>query len=211
MENTDKYNLYYEKLTEWNKKFNLTTILERDKVDLLHFKDSLAAEKFIKKDARLLDVGSGAGFPGIPLKIERDDLDVTLIDSVGKKVTFMNEVIKAMNLSRIRAIHTRIEDYKEKNFDVVVSRAVAPLNTLAEYCLPFVKKGGVMIAYKGQRKEEEEREAEKAIEILGGKVSEIEQIKLSEYERTLYIIEKIKETPSGYPRGGNKARLKPIK
>lgn len=211
MDKTERYNLFYELLKEWNEKFNLTTIIEREKVNLLHFEDSISAKDFIKKGAKLLDVGSGAGFPGIPLKIERDDLDVTLIDSVNKKVVFMNEVIKKLELSGIRAIHSRIEDYKTRDFDVVTSRAVAALNILAEYCLPFVKKGGKMIAYKGQYSEQEENEAKAAIKLLGGKIEEVKKTTVGEYQRTIYIIEKVGVSPVGYPRSGNKARLKPIR
>ncbi len=210
MDKQDRYNLYYEMLVSENEKFNLTAITEREKVDLLHFRDSISAEKYIGSGSRLLDVGSGAGFPGIPLKIERDDLEVDLIDSVGKKTAFLSEVIAALGLSKTRAIHTRIEDFKQRDYDVVVSRAVAALNVLAEYCLPFVKKGGIMIAYKGKRKDDEEREASRAIELLGGRIRSVEKADLLDYERNLYIIEKVKDSPSGYPRGGNKPRLKPI-
>lgn len=205
------YEKYYELLYEWNKKFNLTSVIEKDKVFLLHFKDSILIEKEIPKGASLLDVGSGAGFPGIPLKIERPDLSVTLIDSVNKKVTFMNEVIKELGLKDIEALHKRIEDLKGCSFDVAVSRAVARLNVLTEYCLPFVKQGGIMIAYKSENSEEEAEEAQKAIEFLGGKIKKVVKKELSEeITRTFIIIEKIKQSPVGYPRGGNKPRIKPI-
>lgn len=211
MKNNNLFDRYYDLLIEWNNKFNLTSVTEREEVNVLHFRDSLTARDYIEKGATVLDVGSGAGFPGIPLKIEREDLVVTLLDSVNKKVTFMCEVIKALGLENIKAVHSRIEEYKERNFDAVVSRAVAPLNTLVEYCLPFVKRGGVMIAYKGRRNEEEELEAKAAIELLGGKIREAVRPELMGYERTLYIIEKIGDSPSGYPRSGNKPRLKPIR
>lgn len=210
MDKQAKYNLYYDLLIEWNNKFNLTTITERGQVDLLHFADSLSAQQLIPEKSKLLDVGSGAGFPGIPLKIERDDIDVTLIDSVGKKITFLSEVISRLGLSKIKAIHSRIEDHKEFDYDIVVSRAVAPLNTLVEYCLPFVKKGGLMIAYKGARNKEEEENALGAITMLGGMLKEVKKIELGKYDRNLYLIEKVNQTPSGYPRGGNKPRLKPL-
>lgn len=211
MTETEKFNLYYNLLIEWNEKFNLTSVTEREKVELLHFKDSVLCEDLIDKGEELLDVGSGAGFPGIPLKIVREDIKVTLIDSVNKKVTFLNEVISKLGLSEIKAIHTRIEDYKEKKFDVVTSRAVAPLNVLVEYCLPFVKKGGKMIAYKSADIESELNEAKKAIEFLGGEKPTIFTRNLNEeIKRSFVIIKKIKESPLGYPRGGNKPRLKPI-
>ncbi len=211
MNEAEKFDLYYDLLVEWNKKFNLTAVTEREKVEVLHFKDSVLCEDIIPNGANILDVGSGAGFPGIPLKIVRDDLKVTLLDSVNKKVSFLNEVISKLGLSEINAIHTRIEDYKERNFDVVTSRAVAPLNVLTEYCLPFVKKGGIMIAYKSADIQEELREARKAIELLGGEKPIIVTRELSEeIKRSFVIIKKIKESPVGYPRGGNKPRLKPI-
>lgn len=205
------YDVYYNLLTEWNEKINLTTILERDKVDVLHYKDSVMIEEEIPFGASVLDVGSGAGFPGIPLKIERPDIKVTLIDSVNKKVEFMNEVICKLGLKDIVAKHIRIEDLKEKNFDVAVSRAVAPLNVLCEYCLPFVKVEGKMIAYKSSKVREEAEEAKRAIELLGGKEEKIIEKELTEeIVRCFCIIKKIKESPSGYPRKGNKPRTKPI-
>lgn len=211
MTENEKFDLYYDLLLEWNEKFNLTAVTEREQVDILHFKDSVLCEDLIKENAEVLDVGSGAGFPGIPLKIIRNDIKVTLIDSVNKKVTFLNEVINKLGLSEIKAIHTRIEDLKGKKFDVVTSRAVAPLNVLAEYCLPFVKKGGIMIAYKASEIEKELNEAKRAIEILGGEEPKVITRKLNEeINRKFVIIKKINETPNGYPRGGNKPRTKPI-
>lgn len=207
-----KFDVYYNLLVEWNNKFNLTSITERDKVDLLHFKDSIIIKDFIGKGSKLLDVGSGAGFPGVPLKIVREDLNVTLLDSVNKKVTFLNELISKLELTGIEAIHKRIEDLdKTQKFDVVTSRAVAPLNVLCEYCLPFVKQDGIMIAYKSADIDKELDEAKNAIGLLGGKVDQIKEIALNdEITRKFIIIKKIKESPSSYPRGGNKPRLKPI-
>ena len=179
---------------------------------LLHFKDSILPQELICRDAKLLDIGSGAGFPAIPLKIVRNDLDVTMVDSVNKKVTFLQEVIQKLGLEGIKAIHKRIEELDKQNkFDVVTSRAVAPLNVLVEYCLPFVKRNGIMIAYKSLDIDEELKQAANAIEILGGSKPEIKQIELNEeIKRNFVIIKKVKETPLGYPRGGNKPRLKPI-
>ena len=203
---------YYDLLIEWNNKFNLTAVTERDQVELLHFKDSILPIDLITEKSSVLDVGSGAGFPAIPLKIVREDLSVTMIDSVNKKVTFLNEVIMKIGLKNIEAQHKRIEDIeKSKKYDVVTSRAVAPLNVLCEYCLPFVKKGGFMLAYKAVGVEEELNEAKKAIEILGGGEEKIIIRELSpEIKRAFVVIKKIKDTPSSYPRGGNKPRLKPI-
>ena len=207
-----EFSQYYDLLIEWNNKFNLTAVTERDQVELLHFKDSILPIDLIPETSSVLDVGSGAGFPAIPLKIVREDLSVTMIDSVNKKVTFLNEVIKTLGLKNTEAQHKRIEDIeKSKKYDVVTSRAVAPLNVLCEYCLPFVKKGGFMLAYKAVGVEEELKEAKKAIEILGGGEEKIIIRELSpEIKRAFVIIKKIKDTPSSYPRGGNKPRLKPI-
>lgn len=212
MDIKQKFDLYYDLLVSWNEKFNLTSVTDREKVELLHFKDSILASDIIPNNSAVLDIGSGAGFPAIPLKIVRNDIDVTMVDSVNKKVTFLNEVISSLKLSGIKAIHKRIEDLnKEEKYDVVTSRAVAPLNVLVEYCLPFVKIGGFMLAYKSTQISEELDNAKKAIDILGGKLEEIKQIELNEeIIRNFVIIKKIKESPKGYPRGGNKPRLKPI-
>lgn len=208
----EKFNIYYDLLIEWNKKFNLTAVIEREKVDLLHFKDSILPQDLIKENADILDIGSGAGFPALPLKIVREDLNVTMIDSVNKKIIFLNEVIDKLQLKGIKAIHKRIEDMNVNNkFDVVTSRAVAPLNVLVEYCLPFVKKDGIMIAYKSFEIEEELKIAENAIKIMGGdKVIIYERDLDEDIKRKFVVIKKIKDTPVGYPRGGNKPRLKPI-
>ncbi|MBR2967736.1 MAG: 16S rRNA (guanine(527)-N(7))-methyltransferase RsmG [Clostridia bacterium] len=212
MDIKQKFDLYYDLLVSWNEKFNLTSVTDREKVELLHFKDSILASDIIPNNSAVLDIGSGAGFPAIPLKIVRNDIDVTMVDSVNKKVTFLNEVISSLKLSGIKAIHKRIEDLnKEEKYDVVTSRAVAPLNVLVEYCLPFVKIGGFMIAYKSTQISEELDNAKKAIDVIGGKLEEIKQIELNEeIIRNFVIIKKIKESPKGYPRGGNKPRLKPI-
>lgn len=212
MEKEKLFELYYELLVQWNGKFNLTAVTEKEEVKVKHFMDSLLGEEFIKRGAAVLDVGSGAGFPGIPLKIERSDIEVTLLDSVQKKVTFMQEVIDKLGLTGISAVHGRIEDFGSKNsFDVVTSRAVAPLNVLCEYCLPFVKKGGIMLAYKSNEIEEELSLASKVIKLLGGENARIEKRTLSgDIIRSFVIIEKKEDSPNGYPRGGNKPRLKPI-
>lgn len=211
MNKREKFDLYYDLLIKWNQKFNLTAVTEREQVDILHFKDSVLCADLIKENAEVLDVGSGAGFPGIPLKIMRDDLKVTLIDSVNKKVLFLNEIINKLELKGIEAIHTRIEDLKDRKFDVVTSRAVALLNVLSEYCLPFVKTGGTMIAYKAFGIDRELVEAEKAIRILGGDKPEIITKELTgDIKRSFVVIKKITESPNGYPRGRNKPRTKPI-
>lgn len=207
----ERFVLYYNLLKEWNEKFNLTAITEKDKIELLHFKDSILPEDLIKQNATVLDIGSGAGFPAIPLKIVRDDLDITMVDSLNKRVTFLNEVISKLNLERAKAVHKRAEDLdKNVKYDVVTARAVAPMRVLCEYCIPFVKKGGIMLAYKSEEVEEELNQAQKAIDVLGGKLLKTETRNLGEIVRKFVIIEKVKESPLSYPRGGNKPRLKPL-
>lgn len=210
----DKAELFdkYEKmLVERNEKFNLTSIKDHEGIRQKHFMDSLVAADYIPPDASVLDIGSGAGFPAIPLKIVRDDITVTAIDSVNKKVGFINDVIVALDLKNITAMHVRAEDMnKAFKYDVVVSRAVAALNTLAEYALPFVKIGGLFIAYKSEKTAEEVAAAKNALDVLGGKLERIADISNPDYKRTLVIIRKIKETPLKYPRGKNLPRVKPL-
>jgi 16S rRNA (guanine527-N7)-methyltransferase len=211
IKNDNRFRLYFELLKEYNQKFNLTAIIEESEVQEKHFFDSVLPIEFFAKNARVLDVGAGAGFPGICLKLVRDDLDVTMLDSVNKKVEFLKILIKELNLQGICAVHKRIEDFLDRNFDVVTARAVAPLNILAEYCLPFVKIGGIMIAYKGKDAAEEVKNAKGAIEILGGGEVKVEEIPLSkDIKRSFVIIKKIKKSGAGFPRGGNKPRLKPL-
>lgn len=172
MNKNEMYDTYLSYLLEVNSHTNLTTITDPKEVEIKHFKDSLTVLDYISENAKVLDIGSGAGFPGIPLRIEKN-FDLTLVDSVNKKVVFMNEVIEKLSLENTRAIHTRAEDYAKDNresFDVVVSRAVANMATLSELCLPFVKVGGIFIAMKGPKVDEELKDAENAIDILGGKV-----------------------------------------
>lgn len=207
----ERFEIYYNLLIEWNQKFNLTSITQKDQVELLHFKDSILPQDLIKQNATVLDIGSGAGFPSVPLKIVREDLDVTMADSLNKRITFLNEVIEKLRLTNIRAVHKRAEELdKNINYDVVTARAVAPLRVLCEYCLPFVKIGGIMLAYKSDEVEQELKEAQNAIEILGGKLESVQKRKLDDIVRSFVIIKKIKPTPSAYPRGGNKPRIKPL-
>lgn len=207
----EKFNLYSSLLLEWNEKFNLTAITDKEEIKEKHFIDSLSALPYIDKGCSLLDIGSGAGFPGIPLKIIREDLSVTLLDSVNKKVIFLCEVIKSLELKNIKAIHSRVEDLKkEEKFDVVVSRAVAELRTLSEYALPFVKVGGLFISYKSEKTDEEIKNAKNALSILGGKIIEVVEVSRNGNNRKLIIIKKISETPIKYPRGKNLPRVKPL-
>lgn len=208
---------YKEILIETNKSLNLTAITEDKEVIIKHFIDSLTINKYITPGAKLIDVGTGAGFPGIPVKIIRSDIDVVLLDSLNKRLNFLNNVIDKLNLKDIKTLHGRAEevgqnkDFREY-FDISTARAVANLSTLSELCLPFVKVGGIFICMKGNDISEVE-EAKKAIEILGGKIEQIENFKLpdSDIERNIIIIKKIKPTPNKYPRKPGTPAKEPIK
>lgn len=206
------FNRYAEMLRERNEKINLTAITEPEEVKIKHFLDSCSAAELLPGGASVLDIGSGAGFPGLPLKIVRPDLTVTLLDSVNKKVAFVSDVVAELKLSGVTAVHARIEDFPHKGeYDAVVSRAVAELSTLAEYALPFVKIGGAFIAYKSEKAESEAEAAASAITLLGGRIREIrEAFVAAGLTRKLIVIDKIAPTPPKYPRGKNLPRLKPL-
>lgn len=206
---------YFSMLIETNKVMNLTAIIEEDDVAVKHFLDSALPEKFFPQNATVIDIGSGAGFPALPLKIVRPDLKITMVDSLNKRIGFLNGVIEKLNIEGVNAVHSRAEDFAKNNrekFDVAVARAVAPLNTLVEYLLPFVKVGGVCIIYKSSKLAEELKDSQKAIEILGAKVERIEKYYIAEkeLEREILILKKIKNTPQKYPRDKNKPKLNPI-
>ena len=204
---------YYNLLLEYNKKFNLTAITNREEVIIKHFVDSLLGVDNITGN-KLIDIGSGGGFPAIPLKIFKDDLMLTMLDSTGKKCEFLNTVCRELEFKNAKAICSRAEElakdinYRE-NFDVCSARAVARLNTLVEYCMPFVKVDGYFIAYKGDATEEL-NEAQNAIKILGGKVEKVQTFDLEGAKRQIIVIKKIKNTPKEYPRGNGKERKKPL-
>lgn len=213
MDKKDQYKIFIDYLLEVNAHTNLTTITDIDEIKIKHIKDSLSVLDLIKENDKVLDIGSGAGFPGIPLAVEKE-IDLTLIDSVNKKVNFMNQVIEKIDLKNARAIHSRAEDFAKDNrekYDVVVSRAVANMTTLSELCLPFVKVGGIFIALKGPKADEELEEAKNAIKILGGKVIDIERFHLSGNERANIIVKKIHPTKHKYPRAKNLPKTKPLK
>ena len=215
----DQFLIYYEMLVEWNEKINLTAITEFQDVMKKHFVDSVSLIKAydITKNVNVIDVGTGAGFPGLALKIAYPQLQVTLLDSLNKRILFLNAVIEKLNLSGIDTIHGRAEDYAKpgklrEKFDLCVSRAVANLSTLSEYCLPFVKKGGMFISYKSEKISEEMEMAENAISILGGNVKNQVEFMLpdSNIYRNLFVIEKIKETPKKFPRKAGLPSKEPL-
>lgn len=213
----EQFYKYMELLLEWNEKINLTAITEPNDIILKHFIDSITINKYIEQSNYIMDIGTGAGFPGIPLKIMNQNKKITLVDSLNKRINFLNEVCKEISLENIQCIHARAEElandlkYRE-NFETVVSRAVARLNVLIEYMLPFVKKGGLCICMKGPNIDGELEEAKNAIKVLGGKIKSVESFFLpdSDIERNVIIIEKVTETPKKYPRKAGLPSKQPI-
>lgn len=219
----EQFMKYYELLVEWNSFMNLTAITEFEDVCMKHFLDSISIVKaFDPEDIKgnsysLIDVGTGAGFPGIPLKIVFPNLQVTLLDSLNKRINFLNEVIKELELTDIETYHGRAEDYAKKGklreeYDFCVSRAVANLSTLSEYCLPYVKIGGYFVSYKSEKIVEESETAKYAISVLGGKFDRQNDFYLpgTDMFRNVYVIRKCKETPNKYPRKAGLPSKEPI-
>lgn len=210
---------YYELLIEWNTVMNLTAITEYEEVVDKHFIDSLSIEKIVDLNMvkKVMDVGTGAGFPGIPLKIVYPHLEITLLDSLNKRIKFLQEVISELGLEKIEVIHGRAEDiakrdeYREQ-YDLCVSRAVANLSTLSEYCLPFVMPNGIFVSYKSEKAEEEVKKSKKAIELLGGKLDKVTKFQLPQTDigRTLVEIKKVKITAKKYPRKAGMPSKEPL-
>ena len=204
-------------LQEWNKKINLTAITEPQEILSKHFIDSLTIVPYIKESYQILDIGTGAGFPGIPLKIIYENAQITLLDALNKRIHFLQTVIQELQLTNVQAVHGRAEEYSKQekvreSYDIVTSRAVARLNVLLEYMLPFTKVGGKCICMKSVKIEEELEESKKAIEILGGEFEKIDTILLPETDitRDIVIIRKVKNTPSKYPRKAGTPAKEPI-
>ena len=202
-----QFYMYMNLILEWNKKINLTAIVEPDDIIIKHFIDSLTISKYIEKDENLVDVGSGAGFPGIPLKIYRPDIDIILVDSLNKRINFLNQVIDDLKLKNICCVHSRIEDFARdkdyrENFKYVTARAVANLAVLSEYLIPLAKVNGKCICMKGNEIDEEVKNGINAIEILGGKIEEVDKFNLAntDIKRNVVIIDKKNNTPIKYPR-----------
>ena len=214
----ESFEKYFNLLVEWNEKINLTAITKADEVAVKHFEDSLAVFKYvnIKNNAKIIDVGTGAGFPGIPLKIARDDLNLTLLDSLNKRLVFLQTVCNELNIEA-ETVHSRAEEGSRKveyrdSYDYAFSRAVAQLNVLSEYCLPYVKVGGSFCALKGPQAEDEIKNAYSAINTLGGKLKKVSSFALpcDGGERNIVEIEKRALPSQKYPRNSGKIKAKPL-
>lgn len=212
----DKFYIYMYRILEWNKKINLTAIEDENEIILKHFIDSLTIQKHIEDCKNMIDIGTGAGFPGIPIAIINDKINITLLDSLNKRINFLNDIIQELKLDNVVAIHGRAEDIAKLNtfrekYDVVTSRAVAQLNILLEYMLPFNKLNGKTISMKGSNIEEI-KDATNALNELGGKIQVVENIVLpnTNIQRNIIIVEKIKETSKKYPRKAGVPKKEPL-
>ena len=213
----NKLYLYMKLLIEWNDKINLTAIIEPNEIITKHFVDSLTVLKYLNKNNKIVDCGTGAGFPGIPLAIVKDDCEFVLFDSLNKRIVFLNDVISKLQLKNVKTIHSRAEDLAEnksyrESFDVAVSRAVANMSTLLEYLLPFCKNGGNAICMKGNNIEEELKNCKNALSILNGKVKKIDTFCLpfTDYKRNIIIVKKGNNISNKYPRKQGKPAKEPL-
>lgn len=214
-EHLSEFEKYYNSLISFNEKVNLTAITNQEDVFIKHFLDSILSIEEIKENSNVIDIGAGAGFPSLPIKIVRPDIKLTMLDSLNKRINFLNQICSELNIESTN-VHARAEDYIKNNrekFDIALARAVARLNTLVEYLLPYVKIGGLVLAYKGSNYLEELSESKRAIELLGGKYLKTISFNLPENkgERNIIVIEKIKPTPKSYPRAKNLPKIQPIK
>ena len=216
----NKFIKYKDLVKEWNEKINLTAITDDEEIIKKHFIDSIKVYKcdYVKNAKSIIDIGTGGGFPGIPMRIVKEDSSIVLLDSLNKRINFLNEVIEQLNLPDIRTIHGRAEDFAQtpeyrQKFDLAVSRAVANLTVLLEFCLPYVKVGGCFVALKGPAIEEELKDAEVALKVLGGKVEEIIEVDIegSDLKHNLLVVKKIKDTPKKYPRKAGMVTKNPIR
>ena len=217
----EQFTTYYNKLIEFNKKVNLTRITDKNEVYLKHFFDSITPllefSDLFKGEKSLCDVGAGAGFPSLPIKILCPDLSITIVDSLGKRLKFLDELVSDLSLDKVTLVHSRAEDAgQNKNlrekFDLVTGRAVARMSVLSEYCLPLAKVDGYLVALKGPKAQDELAEAKNAIEVLGGSVKEVKELTLpdTDDERTLIVVKKVKATPKKYPRQAGTPNRKPL-
>ncbi len=217
-EQFNKFSLYENLLLEWNERINLTAITEDKEIWIKHFIDSCVINQYIKDSSKVIDVGTGAGFPGIPIKIINDSVELTLLDSLNKRISFLTTICNSLDLKNVYAIHGRAEDYANiikyrETFDVATARAVSNLATLSEYCIPFVKAGGYFIAMKSGNIDDEIKEAQNSISILGGEVEDVIKYDLLDLgiSRSIVLIKKVKKTPSKYPRKAGIPLKEPIK
>ncbi|SHN69628.1 16S rRNA (guanine(527)-N(7))-methyltransferase RsmG [Desulfitobacterium chlororespirans] len=212
----EKFSIYADRLVEWNEKVNLTSITELEEIILKHFVDSLTLVSLVRGN-KLADIGTGAGFPGIPLKILLPELEIYLVDSLAKRLDFLESVIKELKLAKVKTVHARAEDFARdshyrETFDCVTSRAVARLPVLLEYAVPLLKKGGYFLAAKGSKAQEEAMESQKALTVLGAEIKEIKFFNLgAEAEhRAIILVEKTSPTPPAYPRKAGTPAKKPL-